>query len=168
MCPARCTTVPSNPIPLRPCRGGPAPVVATAAAAPAFAASPFESDCGLRLVKTDGLTDPETFSTISAGSTSGGLTQEGSVGTVWIPSARCGCGVKDLALHHSVPCPDSKDGSVPCADPQVRQVSLTLSGSSASSTTGIVYLANPYDYGCRTQRHLDRHHGRRRRPGWTG
>ncbi|GEM_PF-5066220 len=88
------------------------PAVAAAAAAPTFAASPFESDCGLRLVKTDGLTDPETFSTISAGSISGGLTQEGSMGTIWIPSARCGCDVKDLALHYSVPCPDSTDGSV--------------------------------------------------------
>lgn len=73
------------------------------------------------------------------------------MGTIWIPSARCGCGVKDLALHYSVPCPDSTDGSVPCANPQVRQVDLSLSGSSASTTTGIAYLANPYDDGCRTR-----------------
>lgn len=129
------------------------PMVTLAGAAPALAASPTSTPCdGLRLVKTNGLTDPEVFTTVSAGSitSSGGtVAQEGYTGTIWIPSAQCGCGIKDLALHYSVPCPNSATGSVDCANPQVRQVALSVSGG--STATSIAYLANPYDYGCRTR-----------------
>lgn len=122
------------------------PAVAMAGVVPAYAASPKKvSKCGLSLVKTDGLTDPETFSTISSGSISGGVTKVGTVGTIWIPSAQCGCGIKDLALHYSVPCENSATGAVSCANPQVRQVRLSL------PNTTTAYFANPYDYGCRTR-----------------
>lgn len=120
------------------------PAVAVAGTAPANAVTEQPTGCGLSIVRTDGLTDPETFSEISSGNISGGATKTGVKGTVWVDSAlaQCGCGIKDLALHYSVPCPNSTDGAVDCANPQEHEVILTV------NSTGTAYFANPFVEGC--------------------